>query len=195
MNFSEVFYYFRENYNGKKLSFYLAGGAVSIVDFLKIPGAGKFIYSIYIPYAEEANKNLIQSMIYPSPWNYPSVSEQTVGMYDQVLQEFNDNPEISRVVVSCALTTTRYRKGENKAIILFKDQVWKLLLKKLPEKEHLELVQKAIQSDKNNPEYRCIDTIRHTEDEKVAQAVLAIIMGDSRLNPALETGETLERIK
>lgn len=194
MNYGEVFHYFREKYEGKKLSFYLAGGAVSIVDFLKVPGAGRFIYSIHIPYDEKANKNFIEEITYPRLWSEPSVSYSTVRMYDDVLRELNNNSEVLRVVVSCALTTNRYRKGDNRAIISFNGELWKLMLNKLSEKEHLNLVEKAKNADKNNPEYYSIDTIRYREDEKVSQIVLAIIMGDSTLNPALDEGETLERV-
>lgn len=192
MNFNQSLLYFKNNYNGRKLSFYLTGGGICITDFLKMPGAGKFIHGIYIPYSEEANLTLIENFHGKLSWNYPFASKECNELYDEVLKNINKDDRILRVITSCALTTTRYRRGDNKAFISFNGKVWKLSLKKLEEKEHLELVEK--QKASKEPIFMCIDTIRYREDEKVGQAILYVITEDDVLKPALEAEESLERV-
>ena len=199
MNFGNAFHYFRENYKGWKLSFYLTGGGICIADFLKMSGGGRFIHAIYMPYDAEAHATLQEIGGNHLVWNYPSVSKEAVIEYDSILKNLNRDDRILRVVASCALTTTRYRRGDNKAIISFIDdkgnqRIWKLLLKKIEEKEHNELVEKAKNAPKNNPEFWCIDTIRYREDEKVGQSILYAITEDETLKPLLELGESLERV-
>lgn len=180
MNYPEAIKYFKETYKGWKLSFYLTGGAISISDFLKVPGAGKFIHGIYLPYSEEANQTFVLSHYGTPAKNLPSVSQESVKTYDHVLKAMNNDDRVLRVVASCALTTNRYRRGDNKAYISYANIIWKLTLNKLDEEEH-----------KKYSEYE-IGLLRQAEDFKVSQAVLSCITGDKALIPSLQVGESLE---
>lgn len=107
----------------------IAGGGMSVADILKVPGGSRFIHHISIAQrfafsdgVTAVSENGVAEMIDAAAWLSEPVSDAR-----------------NLVAVSAALTTDRYRKGENHAYIRINGQFCHLTLPKLREDEYVEM--------------------------------------------------------
>lgn len=182
--------YFQENYKGKKIIFYITGGGITIADLMKYPGISSIIEAVYLPYGRNTNENFV---LYNSGENRGTLerlgfcSFEANKLYLTSLKDFyNLTDEFVYVIVNCALTTTRYRKGENKAYITIEEgnQIInkELTLYKIDEEVYNVLPKEEIKN------------IRIQQDEKVALVVLSLLLKTQELFPYLHISEKLETI-
>ena len=190
LSIDQVLKIVREKYVGPKIAFLTLGGGYSCLDFRKMTGSSKFYYgsidlydqNFVVGFITKYSKNRTFDL------NQSIVSEETTMQLIESMILFYDNRDLLYVVVNSALTTDRYRKGENKAFVAIynnkssEHQIYKISLNKDSEKDH------SLYKD-------YLDIHRSIEDRKVGQSVLSLIMDDYKLAPELEQGETIERCR
>lgn len=119
-----------EMYKGPKLSLLFTGCGARAAELLKEPGSSGVLYDLHIPYAQEATQALT------GPLEVSSVSKEMVlALHDRKVPE-----GVCRVTVTAAITSTRYRRGDNHAYIAVDSddgvRVWHLKLPKMEEENH-----------------------------------------------------------
>lgn len=102
-------------YTGPKIHFVGIGGAVSFAQILSIPGSSKIIKSVLLPYDADAVSDICFEGYPFSPEKW--VSQETVQRISESMTSETLNPEKPYLLVVCsaALTTNRWRKGDNHA--------------------------------------------------------------------------------
>ncbi len=105
-------------YNGPKIGFVISGGGCAGVASLgKIPGASKVIYNIAIPYSYEAAKEFITTAWVQTEEEYNvynSVSKiSSISLAAAACEYWGNNIKI--IACTAAITTNRFRKGNNHA--------------------------------------------------------------------------------
>jgi len=175
----------RENYSGPKIAFLILGGGFSCLDFRRFPGSSKFYHTAIEPYGEDAANFLSKySNTAPSPTD-PLCNAKTTLLALAALTNYCNDPNLLYVVVNSALTTDRWRRGENRAYIATsRGDMYEMHISKLAEDEYSALGARP----------NLIDMIRHEEDEKVGQAAISIIMEDPSIAPELNSDEQILRI-
>lgn len=183
---------FRSEYAGPPVFFFITGGGHSCLDFRRYPGASRLLRGAFEPYNSEEIAHFMNEFG-PSgnlidPDNFPFCSEQMTVDALQALSTFAANSTNALlVVVNSALTTDRWRRGENRSwIATSRGNLFRLNLNKIDEQNYNSLT---------NANPLLIDSIRASEDARVGQAVLAIIMNDPSMMPRLEVGESLDIVQ
>lgn len=180
---------FRENYKGLPLAFFIAGGGFSCLDFRRYPGSSKMYHTAVEPYNEDTVNflNKFADAGIADPHNFNFVNPEGTLQALEALENYCDNSGLAYVVVNSALTTDRWRRGDNRAYIaLSNGDIFIFKLSKLDEDSY------RILSEKNP---RAIDEYRRREDDKVGQVVLSILLNDPTLCPELDEGEEIVRLK
>ncbi len=116
---------FVKNYNGLPVSFVCAGGGIGLSDILKVPGASKVCNSIELPYSELSSKNILYKTAACFPRRGRCPYEEKFGsdfkaVCPHTASEFSLYASLNAPIgigVTAALTTNRYRKGDNHAYI------------------------------------------------------------------------------
>lgn len=173
---------FVKTYKGPKLRLLLTGVGSYASGIIGIPGASAVIDSITIPYSKES-VSLLLERFHPCPGeadDWGSVSaEMVVGLH---LCNSRDLGGAIPLTVTGAITTNRYRRGENRAFIAFGQEsveVYHLQLDKLAQEEHTE--EAATQK-------------RYVQDRLVSEIALALGTGSqSDLVDELQKGGFLVR--
>jgi len=156
-----------KNYAGPKLRLLLTGVGSFASGIIGIPGSSAVIDSISIPYSRESVETLLKRH-HPLALHVlekaSSVSQEMVVALH--LCNCVDAQSVRPITITGAITTTRYRRGENHAFIAFGGQedveVYHLQLDKLKEEEHTdELVAQK----------------RYVQDRLVSEVALAMATG------------------
>jgi hypothetical protein len=181
---------FRSEYKGPPIYFFITGGGHSCLDFRRFPGASKLLRGAFEPYASEEIAEFMngfhQGGQHIDPSNFSFCTEQMTIDALSALSGFVHDTIALMVVVNSALTTDRWRRGDNRSYIATsRGNLFKFNINKLDEETYGVL-------QRNKP--ALIDDIRHMEDAKVGQVVLAIIMNDPTMMPSLDAGESLDVI-
>lgn len=132
---------FVEQYSGPKLRMLFTGVGSYATGITGVAGASKVVDSIFIPYSQESCMNLF-TRLYPKGLDvseaHGSVSEEMVVALHAC--NCTDLGTSVPLTVTGAITTNRYRRGDNHAFIAFgpanDPEVWHLHLDKLSEEEH-----------------------------------------------------------
>ena len=188
MNFNQATQAFRNEYQGPKIAFLIAGGGFSALDFRKYPGSSRLYHTAIEPYnVDTANfLNKFSGQDIQDPENFSFVNPEGTAKALEGLANYCDTPDLLYVVVNSACTTDRYRRGENRAYIATsRGEMFVFEMSKLSQEEY------QVVSSKGN---QIIDQIRHNEDIRIGQVALAIIMNDPSLFPDLEDGEKILKI-
>lgn len=134
---------FVKSYTGPKLRLLFTGVGSFATGILGIPGASNVVESIFVPYSKESVVSLILEK-HPTPHDfleagYSSVSLEMVNGLHACNSRKAEG--LLPVTVTGAITSTRYRRGENHAFIamgLGSVDIYHLQLDKLKEEEHTE---------------------------------------------------------
>ena len=125
-----------ETYKGPKLSLLFTGCGARAAEILAVPGASEVLYDLHIPYAREAVA--------------AEVGEPAdAAVSAKVALQLHNRPvpvEMIRVTATAAITSTRYRRGDNHAYIVVDTNtntdtlphciVWHLKMEKMEERLH-----------------------------------------------------------
>lgn len=166
---------FVKDYNGPQVSVVAAGAGLSLLDVAKIPGSSKVLHSFEAPYATEATAEFIASnYTVEAAHNFTLKCVSPTAAWDmfyalEMQNKKRGHYELCNVGITGAVTTTRYRRGDNHAFIAFRKnhliEVWHLMLTKLPEEFH-----------KSGDEDRIIRQ-RIEDDERIGLAAIALATG------------------
>lgn len=113
-------------YQGPLWKIVVLGGGISVARILTCPGASKVVSSLYAPYSVEEINNLYGSTSFPN-----CSIDRTLEIYSQI--------KGTALVVNAALTSNRYRKGLNRALIQCPWGVLQVDIPKLNQEEHEKL--------------------------------------------------------
>jgi len=160
------------NYTGPRIAAVISGGGVSLSGLALIPGASGVLYEVSCPYDTLATERTIylgNSMT--RYFHKKAVSGDAAWEMARAFE--NLHPYNTKVIaITSALTTTRFRRGENQAFICIGDgninSVYNLKLTKLPE----EIYTDPIASWKTH-----IIRKRKEEDRLVAEVALKLATG------------------
>lgn len=157
-SFKEVLKDFVKKYNGPLITFRVTGGGISITNLCLIPGSSQSIYRIDVPYGEGCFGEALEG--------YKSVSKEV----SQYLSVQNDGEEFLGVGITAALTTSRWRRGDNHAYISIyrpghskNEETWHLNIPKMREEVYRSAAETKIHKQ------------REIEDQAVARIALGLI--------------------
>lgn len=132
---------FVEQYSGPKLKMLFTGVGSYATGITGVAGASKVVDSIFVPYSHESCTKLF-TRLYPEGLDvsetHGSVSEEmVVSLHACNCADLGTSVPLT---VTGAITTSRYRRGDNHAFIAVGSandlEVWHLHLDKLTEEEH-----------------------------------------------------------
>ena len=163
------------HYKGPKLSIMVAGAGVTLAQLQTIPGCSRILHGIYLPYSEQSLLSLLakEGREYAAKPHFKAVSAEVAEMMALRARLLTKDREAVGIGITGALTTNRYRKGDNGgyvAVCMSKNGEVKTFctsfsLPKLPEAEYNQLNVDAV----NN--------LRLLEDCQVSELVCNAILG------------------
>lgn len=196
-NFDSFLERFKKNFTGKKLSVVAAGGGVSILDMIKLPGASQILHSFQAPYATEESVRIIKKYVSTAQSEeFQKKCVSSVAVHSLFLAEqgkYIDTPidydDLRILSITAALTTHRYRRGDNHAYIHNDNGCWHLKLTKLPEYMH------DFQGESGSFNLQQVNTKRIKEDQLISRVSLCLTTGfELDSIKGLEQNETLRSI-
>lgn len=128
-----------ETYKGPKLSLLFTGCGARAAEILAVPGASEVLYDLHIPYAREA----VAAEVGP-PADAAVSPRVALQLHNRPVP-----PGTIRVTVTAAITSTRYRRGDNHAYIVVDtgtfphEMVWYLKMEKM--EKHLHKSKRRVQ--------------------------------------------------
>ena len=129
-----------KQYEGKPVSFTLTGAGVSLANLLCIPGSSKMVYEMIIPYDPKASMHFTEL---PDNNINPCVSAAVAeGFFQNAYKRNGDN--CTYVAVTGALTTNRYRRGEDHAFIYIGSDIYHFQYNKLTQEQWVELNEQGL---------------------------------------------------
>lgn len=147
-----------ETYKGPKLSLLFTGCGARAAEILAVPGASEVLYDLHIPYAREAVAAEIGE-----PADAAVSAKVALQLHNRLVPK-----RTLRVTVTAAITSTRYRRGNNHAYIMVdhplqptEPRVWHLKMEKMEERLH---------SSK-----RTVAVMRQYEDALVCDVALLLV--------------------
>lgn len=174
---------FVQSYKGKKLAILATGGGVALGRLATVPGASGVLHNFYCPYATEETIRFVAAWHHgPSAFRASAVSPGAAyELYEAMATKY---PDANVLVVTAALTSTRWRRGENRAYIACKNpmgvvEVWHLRLPKATEEEHKLF----------NFETLC--RLREMEDEGITNVALHLVNNTTSVLEGLMADGTL----
>lgn len=175
-----------KNYAGPKLRLLMTGVGSYATGIIGIPGSSAMIDSVYVPYSKESVAELLERL-HPNAAevleNAGSVSQEMVVAL-HLCNSHNLRGALP-ITITGAITTTRYRRGENHAFIAFGHpssmEVYHLKFDKIPEEDHAHEAKVLYK--------------RYVQDRMICEAALAMATGtQSDLVDELQTGGILVRL-
>jgi len=192
--------YDKEISGGKKdptlLAIFATGGGMSLSNLAEVPGASRRLALTHHPYSQKdtirfLNHNgIIADEI---TWDYCSAASSV--LYREALISMCDHQPYLYVAVTAALTTTRWRRGKNRAYVAIsrlanKPEIWEISLAKNSEAGYEAL----FKNDDDSIDLESLTLQRRSEDQKISRAVLAIILED-RTFANLNDGESISTVE
>lgn len=158
---------FVQNYNGPKLAILATGGGMNLALVGTVPGASRVLHSFYCPYDTEETIQFLRAY-HPSPTAFQASAVSHAAALELYQAMSNKHPEQNVVVVTAACTSSRWRRGENRAYIACKNsegavEVWHLKLPKATQEEYATLTPETIAA------------VREMEDKGIANTALALV--------------------
>jgi hypothetical protein len=186
---------FKKNYTGNKIAVVAAGGGVSVLDMVKLPGASQILHSFYAPYATEESVAFIKKHVNPVAaleFENKCVSAKSVNhLFAAEVNRLESNGlgNIKVVSITAALTTHRYRRGLNHAYISTEKRNYYVKLPKLPDYMH------DFRGDIAEFKLREVNRKRIEEDRLISRVALCLVADfNSEYVERLEKDETIERL-
>lgn len=154
-----------EEYSGPKFGIVVAGGGGSIANITTIPGASKIIHEIIIPYSVKATRTLVLEETRKSITS--SVSQETSELLlSAAKNKWGHN--IGLIACTSAITTNRWRRGQNHAwISMLLPSYFETGSKNL---FHLELTKMS--EEEHNKADGYISWKRRSEDREISDFIL-----------------------
>lgn len=177
--------HFVQNYNGPKVAILATGGGVNLARIATTPGASRVLHSFYCPYETEESLRFLRAW-HPSATAFQASavsSGAALELYEAMAQKY---PQNAVVAVTAACTSSRWRRGENRAFIACKNsegvvEVWHLKIPKATEAEYRSLTPEIIAQ------------VRDLEDQGISNTVLALLANITPLLEGLKADGTLVR--
>lgn len=191
-------------------SLFITGGGFSLLDIGKVPGASRVLADAYVAYHMLEEIDFLRTVLgdrvddfingevkFVSPWPTYWYAKAMLLRHELTI------PDATICVVNAALTTNRWRKGENETFFALinrpgdKDalvRMFRLDLSKLSESEYQDITNRHEQNKESNPSSVFIDPIlrrRMIEDTKVTQVAMALILNDLSMIKCLDKDESL----
>jgi nicotinamide mononucleotide (NMN) deamidase PncC len=167
-----------DKYNGPKISIMAAGAGMSLAQLQMIPGSSKLLHGMLFPYSEDMLLQVLggdKRNYMVGPKGFKAVSPEVAEMMAIRARMLTRDREAVGIGITGALTTSRYRRGDNGAYIAICGRIngeVKTLV------GYLE-VPKSEESVYNSMTPEQIRNLRKTEDEFVASAVLDFLITKS----------------
>jgi nicotinamide mononucleotide (NMN) deamidase PncC len=157
-----------KKYEGKKYAIVATGGGMGVLDLARIPGVSKLLHTIYVPYSAEETNAFVQENLGDDKLQefqaVSNVSQEAVELLCAAAK--NKWKDCNILVCSAALTSNRYRRGNNHAWVAHCcDEtvvVKHFTLDKIPQEEH--------ERNEDLPLYK-----RYAEDLQITEKLLSLI--------------------
>lgn len=161
------------------MSIFSTGGGMSMGDIAEVPGASKRFALAFQPYSKEDTLDFVRLRLSTTSlddWDFCSMGA-SVHYYNSLNQMCNYRDYLY-IAITAALTTTRWRKGNNRAFVTLntkddKTETWKISLSKHSEDYYESLFMEEGAANISN-----LTIQRRIEDNKISRAVMAIILND-----------------
>jgi hypothetical protein len=157
-------------YQGKKIIGVIAGGGVSLARIAMVPGSSKILGAMWMPYDEDETVTWMEAReVDPKAFSNQAVCGKAAGeLFMALAHVYADNAAL--VAVTGALTTNRYRRGENAAYIsIDPETAYKLTFDKLAEDVYSDPIKPWVEQK--------IFYKRQEEDEQIAEVALKLLTG------------------
>lgn len=169
---------FVQSYNGPKLAILATGGGMNLALVGTIPGASRVLHSFYCPYSTEETIQFLRAN-HPSPTAFQASAVSHAAALELYQAMSNKNPEQNVAVVTAACTSSRWRRGENRAYIACKNnegvvEVWHLKIPKATQEEYAKLTPETIAA------------VREMEDKGIANTALALVGNITSIQESLK---------
>lgn len=178
-----TFTHFVQNYNGPKVAILATGGGVSLSLIGAIPGASKVFHSFYCPYATEETVEFLR-IWHPSPSAFQASAVSPGAARELYEAMANKYPNQAVLVITAACTSSRWRRGENRAFIACKNAVGEV------EVWHLK-IPKSDETVYNSFTTEMIAQIREMEDQGISNTALALLANITQVLEGLKRDGTL----
>lgn len=128
-----LFNRFYQEYKGTPLSLLITSGGISLLSAFNRPGSSAFFYDAIILYSlDSIKKNIVF---------YNRNEESEIGKCSKLATEIyyrhiNTNDSVTKIVINAALTSNRYRKGNNRCHCIINGDYYYWEFPKLSESEH-----------------------------------------------------------
>lgn len=163
--------------NKPKLAVVSVGGGVSLTDILRYPGASSLVHGIYLPYSFEETGEFLRAYAGEdalSEYQRKSVDAlSAANLLSALKRSHRYVGNASYFAVTAALTTDRYRRGENHAYIAHQSGenlvLYHLSFSKLPESLYADSVLPYVEMR--------VQSKRNEEDETIANVILDLYCG------------------
>lgn len=105
-------------YKGPKISIVACGAGTNLTQLLSIPGASRIMHGVFAPYSKESIQGLLDSY-----WEGYKIEKFFAPETSQLFADLaldivpHDGEEVIGIGICGALTTNRWRKGDNGAFI------------------------------------------------------------------------------
>ncbi len=162
-----------EESDGPKVAFVVTGGGVDTAKLMQAVGASSMVEAFYIPYSAEESCRFIGSYLgrpIGESFKEKAVSAKSVSLLAQAAKIRWPNCRI--VACSAALTTNRWRRGENHAYIAVSE----------PDSPHIHMLHKKLpkksEEDFERMEHYDKCLTRQAEDTQLSQTLLRLATGE-----------------
>lgn len=167
------------HYQGPKLSMMVAGAGVTLAQLQTIPGSSRILHGILLPYSEDMLLKILsgdRKDSYEKSDKFKAVSAEVAEMMALRARLLTKDRSAVGIGITGALTTNRYRKGENGgyiAVCYNKGGEVKTFSTKFSLPKLDEAVYNQLDIDE-------ISGIRESEDQQVAELVCNALLGKNR---------------
>jgi nicotinamide mononucleotide (NMN) deamidase PncC len=175
--------HFVQNYNGPKIAILATGGGMNLARIATIPGASRVLHSFYCPYeTEETLRFLRENHPTPAAFQASAVSAGAAReLYEAMANKYRNQAVL---VITAACTSSRWRRGENRAFIACKNsegvvEVWHLKIPKATEAEYRSYTPEIIAQ------------VRDLEDQGISNTALALLANITHVLEGLKTDGAL----
>tara|TARA_B100000614_G_scaffold262909_1_gene300966 strand:- start:461429 stop:462115 length:687 start_codon:yes stop_codon:yes gene_type:complete len=203
LDYPEAVVQFSERYldevgDGSKaplLSLFATGGGMSLGELLIVPGASARILGMHMPYEQGETLRFLEPTLGALD-KFDFCSEKTISKYLQALEHRNRGNSVApiiSIVISAALTTTRWRRGDNRAFVGIhrpdgSREFYKIAISKQEKAEW-----EALYIVDGGVNMQALAGRRRAEDESISRAVMSLLLNDPSF-ASLNNGEYIARL-
>lgn len=138
------------NKTGKTLAIVATGTGGMWGSLINVPGASKVVQEVYIPYSPTAFSSMLAKPVADGNLPFQSVSVEALKTMQNHLKNRWKSDDVTKVAITGALTTNRYRKGEDQAYIAIDDNVYNVKFEKVSKAEYDQMTPRDISAYRMN---------------------------------------------